>query len=1448
MPTTLQTNRQYVLPNTYIGEDIQPGTVSVAPETRVPTYVGKGSPYTLKRNSGITRGFINNHGLSFSSSSPYTALLDIVSNGDLDVATLSDSTGLEVVKDQWRFLADGSGVVIADAAYNAAASYSISYQGNDTSVPDAIPVPDIRVIDTIGSQLDQNQYKRNVDYFLDVTTSAPVPAVDVEGNIIKHTKSTFSFSSVTQVGTGTGLVTVNAYAQYAHLYNRQYVLTVKTVVGTVVTLAWQASPLEAGNSAAPRVPVAAGVNAPTIEIDTTNEQTLSAVLEYGIRLDFSSTGTYVVNDTYTFSAYGPSLIEVHSAILNDNQFAESGPVLASLDNVGTGSLVVDAAGFYGSANLSFKAQVTAVDSGSTAATLPTGKVVFSAVAPPDGSGIVFNNGRTGASKVVKTFEFDSNSIQSIPGSTLVVLPQTAAVAATGLIAFPGTSSTTLPVDGSYIALGDGVRTVVFEFDDNGIVNNAGATKVIVGATSAATAANLVTAINASALRITATDSSAGGIGAVALAAQVAGVIGNATVTAVDFDGTITGMSGGADAHTNVAGSITNFIAAVNASTLGLVAVVDDADAYTVHLRPGATLLVPSNPADGAVFTVVVGGTSTTFEFEGTGGVVGGNTAITIGLTLADTLANVVTAVSALTGVLAVAHAASVVIAPETARNITVSSPDFTVTPTVVDDSTSSNNGNSALLAVNGLVGVALVGFSGGVDATYSPDRVTVAWGCAGDLFARGNVVLTDGAKLEVFQGATVALGKTAATPASGTVSLTGLPSDTNTVTISDGIITPVVFEFDSNSTVSGSNTAVTIAATAELSAANLAAKVNASALSISAAAVGASVVLTHKKNGAGPSGAYNVAITRVGDAISVVGMAGGKSNYAVGDTFAFSVLAARKFSLALDDRTTVLTVAQVGTATDATAVVFNYEANTAEGGFGTVTADTASGGYITLPGQISLAVRNRTSFAVGDKFSVEHVNNGRLFWNLNAKATQSFTTSDVLVDRNGSVTGTFGAFYIALSAAPLAGTLSAVLGGLPFAGLEQVRGGNIVRLAISSPTDLAATLTVSYTHVGNEPAIGSTYYISGRYKRPASSYNTPTLFYDLPSALEFLAPVTADNDLAIAATLAFDQNQPPLAIAVIQVQDADDDGIFAPADIQNALNGAKEVLYITDLVPLRLYAHLPKFLSFNVSSCDPFEKREHMLYVGAPIGMPVGDASAPGSLVYLSKQTLQVFGTASYAHGTRILVAPRKATKTMSLSDNTVATVTLDGSFVAAAVAACVAGAPTYSQTLLKSQLLGFDTVETFGNSTNIKLGAANTIFFADAGNGVYTFAEDQTTDTYAAEFHEILPMRQKQDVTRIVRREMDARVIGMVPNTKGDAKADIASVLVDVLGGLVSRGVTAPYQDADGNARQISSADVRVFPDANDPTLYHFYYTFYTRFAIKRLFGLYAVNKSIQG
>lgn len=139
---------------------------------------------------------------------------------------------------------------------------------------------------------------------------------------------------------------------------------------------------------------------------------------------------------------------------------------------------------------------------------------------------------------------------------------TAAVAATGGIGFAASAQ---PTDGDTITIDDGVvaAAVVFEFDDDGSYT-AGRTPVLIGATAAATMANLMAAINASVLTIDATDATET-IPECTLTNTTAGVAGNVAVTTSNAtDITVSGMTDGADA---IAGS-TAAVVTITAATTG----------------------------------------------------------------------------------------------------------------------------------------------------------------------------------------------------------------------------------------------------------------------------------------------------------------------------------------------------------------------------------------------------------------------------------------------------------------------------------------------------------------------------------------------------------------------------------------------------------------------------------------------------------------------------------------------------------------------------------------------------------------------------------------------------------------------------------------------------------------------------------------------------------------
>lgn len=1472
MATSLNPGR-YVPVGAYTSEIVQASGTNLDTATRIPTYIGRGSRLITQDNLQISRAYINDAPLVFSATSPHTAALSPAAVCNKSMTTIIDSTAVAVRSDLWYFNSDGTTVTIADAAFKSGETYTISYQSADSSIGDAMPYEAIREITAVGTFASQSQFDRNTDFYLSTSVGAVSAKTDAAtGEYVHYTNSAATFTAVAHTaGTGTATVALDSYTEFNHNYSRGYTLKVLSVTGTAYTFEWRAAPLASGNGAAPSVPLTTAVAAPTFIVDSTLVQTQTVTLEYGVKVDFSFTaGAFVAGDTYAFSAYAPALIEPHSAYANKNQFAAATDVIAADDNTGTGSLVVDVDDYTGDTNLNVQLDVVSVDPAVTASSVPTGTITLTG-APVDGQAFTINNGLLGTNKVVGTFEFDTNGVRSISDSYLVAVATTAATYATSTIAFGTAISPVNPADGDVLTLNDGSSTYTFEFDSDNNLSNRGAVRVVLGATSLLTAANLASAINSSAIRLTATNDTGSTFGFITLTNKVAGTIGNTTNT---YTGTaaiiLTQPTNGVDASVNLAATTASLIAAINSANLGIVATADDVTTGVVHLTHGSRFTIVALPTEGDTVTVALGSTQNVFTF---GAAVGD---VAIGTTVAATAANLAAKISTVLSYLVSQSGAVVTVAHAYGRSLTLSATtvanSVTTKASVADNPSANSVGNVAMAAVGTLSNVTLVGLSGGVVAADAPDHLTFAWGVGGDIFAGGTftVAETDKATKEftLVRDIKVKLSTLIATHASGSLVFHSQPADGDTITINDGINAAVSFEFDSDSNaqlthsgdtrvVIGSNLATTIA--------NLVSAINeaTTVLDVTASVTGNTVSIQHDKTGAGALNAYNQAILVSSSFATATGLIGGKENYAVGDVYTFQVKAPRKFPTALDTRTVEFTVSQVGLSgsgvtTDTGYVAFTYSSSTQEGGFGKVTSATSDYGYFALPGQLIYAARNTlptiagaNRFTVGDKFTTKFVNNEIIYWDLNTKVSESFTADDILVDRSGSVTGTIGALYISLESTPVGKpkiTENGVLliettSTLP--GDYVVKSGNQIWLTATSTSEITGTIVVNYVSVGSEPTLGSTYYISGNYLRPASKFNTLLTYSTYEEARDALAPMTADNHLAIMNQLAWAQAYTPIQVGFIQVQDSDDDGVISTDDVTNALTAAASVSGITEVTAIGLSSFLNKFMAYDEAGQDPFEKREHIAWYGFPIGTEIGDSATENTLVYYAQNTLKSYGSA-LTHGRRVMVGHTKATATITLYDGTDTKVTLDGSFINGAASALWAARPNNSTTLLEKNLLGFDTIDTYSDKENDLLGGASIIWLKPNGTGVYQFMEDVTIDNSDSTFQSLLATGTKLDAERVVRREMNSGLVGVVADTPAAGVALVRTKLVTILSGLVSKGLIAPYQTADGSPRAISADDILVYEDSTDPTLYNFFYVIYSRTVIKRLYGMYSVNKNL--
>lgn len=597
--------------------------------------------------------------------------------------------------------------------------------------------------------------------------------------------------------------------------------------------------------------------------------------------------------------------------------------------------------------------------------------------------------------------------------------------------------------------------------------------------------------------------------------------------------------------------------------------------------------------------------------------------------------------------------------------------------------------------------------------------------------------------------------------------------------------------------------------------------------------------------------------------------------FVAGDNFTFKVLAPRQFYQMKDNRAITLTTDSVPPAgVGSGSVVVSYTTNTLEGGFGIVTPTPEDNslapsnalwknGRFVMNGNILVAMRNLHAgpttaavsggnrHAAGNKFTFSATIDGTIDWSLVSKATETIAKKNILTDVLGDITGAAASPYIILANIPEAGTVPVVTeaeSGTPisFTLRTTPQGDNTQYIVFLGPKP-TVDVKVEYIYRGAEPAPGQIYYVTSKHVRPDELYNQPILIRSLDDGRKLLAPSETTNHLYIMNEIAMGDIAAP-AIYIVQVKDADGDSLYTDVDFADAIAASEAPRAISDLVVLSHFSTLAQQLNSVNKMADPFKRRFRMTWIGTPIGTPLGSEDEANTLIALSQRTLQVFG-ANPAHGTRVLVAPTSCTRDVKLENNVVTEVTMDGSFVAGALAALNASFADPAETLLRKTLAGFKSIQTYGDIEspyNLALGAANIIFFTDQGGGVFRIEEDVTTDTFAPDFNLINNMNQKMFVVKQIRNELDSKLIGLIVPSAQAGVGLVRGFLVQALSNLLGRGLIGRYQKADGSERPIDPGkDVIVFRDSADPTLYHVLFAFWLKNEIKRIFGLYSVNSN---
>lgn len=519
-------------------------------------------------------------------------------------------------------------------------------------------------------------------------------------------------------------------------------------------------------------------------------------------------------------------------------------------------------------------------------------------------------------------------------------------------------------------------------------------------------------------------------------------------------------------------------------------------------------------------------------------------------------------------------------------------------------------------------------------------------------------------------------------------------------------------------------------------------------------------------------------------------------------------------------------------------------------------------GAFTIPGDFIMWARNigadmslaprQDRFAVNDVFTLTFTDLLTFDWSLQARATESFNTTEIFTDVLGTVTGTAGRKYITLvnnpssiqyvHNAPAGTALSYVqVTGTPY---------------ISFPIAPVGGVEILYTWRGAEPDPSNFYYATVDVLRPVDQYNKVIRALNNDDANRIWGPIDPANDVQIMANIAFENFAPQVMIC--QVADSSGSGAFSDQDYKNAITATEKNSMLTDVVVLNRFSTLGFSLLSNEAMNDPFQRKERMLWVGCPANTAIGDTQTPGTLVYLARNTLQVFGD-NQAHGRRVLLGNTFASRTITLGDGSSAAVSLDGSFVAGAAAAKNASFTDPGTMLLRTTLTGFDNnlsptapaMQTYGEDEELEIGGASILYLSNQGtltSPVFRFEESVSVDTSSSDNNEINAQNQQFFVTRDIRARMDSTLIGFVPPSQQAGIATIKNQLVLFLTGYVGR-ITADYTNDDGSSRPIDpSTDVLVLRSKEDKTLYYVLYWYNLRYGVKRVFGTYSVDKRVFG
>lgn len=409
----------------------------------------------------------------------------------------------------------------------------------------------------------------------------------------------------------------------------------------------------------------------------------------------------------------------------------------------------------------------------------------------------------------------------------------------------------------------------------------------------------------------------------------------------------------------------------------------------------------------------------------------------------------------------------------------------------------------------------------------------------------------------------------------------------------------------------------------------------------------------------------------------------------------------------------------------------------------------------------------------------------------------------------------------------------------------------IVEVGPSATADASATvfglqnsqLPYDIRGTGQRPPAGLIYFVTYTYTRPDAEYNVPKRFYSPDDFYADIGNPAPDNKLSVAGQIAFKNGAP--SVFAIQVNDVSMPGSASQLQLEAGLASAG-IADITEVVVLDSRPAIFSDLMTHITEqCGPTVQHPRRAWMGLSSNA-VGDVDTASSYVYVATHVLQVPGD-SPARGRLFLVAPGSGmTVPVTLDDGSEQDVSVDGPFVAVAVAARYTARTSVAQAMVGSPITGFNT-DTFPafKPPERRLMASNGVLVIQNDAGNLIMIDPLSTESGGLpQFEEPSASSQKDNITLAVNKAINGNLRGVVPTDLSDFIISIKMIIGSVLEGSIVQGAIGPFRDDQGRTRALNyGTDIQVFQLKNDPRRFTFKYWYMLRYPAKVFEGSYSVD-----